>query len=366
MAVRAWLIFATGCCRSAARRTLWLGPRILPAWRAGPMPAEAAEYLDILWAARTAIISIKNPQPGSALARRRSVLAAQGYTDKFLPEGPRAVARALGVSPPNLDILSADVILDLDGTWVVALVPIWLIKQAIAAVTQPADPPRYCALHVYLAQPSRLLAAIREIYAGLLDAAVVEELLRELWRALKAGQIRHEVDIGSVYWPLSLALARDPIDGRPMLTAEQWNLVDPARGVLEHPMGVARPIKACEEDVVAHFGAWWRRRQEQSSASQPEAAQAKSTEPEAEQHWTKAVNRLVRLLRKKQALVRQTEFEDACTGKLHNCTYKAARVLYADHIRAVGLGAPKGAQSVANQAKLARGQTILSGWKPHK
>jgi hypothetical protein len=103
----------------------------------------------------------------------------------------------------------------------------------------------------------------------------------ELWHALEAGQIRHWLDIGGIHWPLSLTLARDPVDGRTMLTAELWDLVDRARGVLEHPMGVARPIKVCEED----FRAWSRRGQSPEANADDAAGAPEPKQQESKLEW---------------------------------------------------------------------------------
>jgi hypothetical protein len=100
-------------------------------------------------------------------------------------------------------------------------------------------------LHEYLAQPALLLGGGPEISGHPPDA----ELLNELRRALKAGGIRNQVDHGGRYLQPRDGLVRGQIVG------DLWNSVNHQSGELE-----GRPIKICEEDVRAHFRAWWRQR----------------------------------------------------------------------------------------------------------
>jgi hypothetical protein len=138
--------------------------------------------------------------------------------------------------------------------------------EAPAVPEQPADPPRYRALHIYLAQPALLLAGAPEIHGG--DDAV----LQELRRALEAGEIRNRIVVGAAYLPPLAGLISGQIVG------ELWrsDSVNYASGVFEHPSGVYRGIEICEEDAQAHFCAW--SPQKQSPAPQPEAALAEPTE----------------------------------------------------------------------------------------
>jgi hypothetical protein len=124
-----------GWLKARAPSGFRLGPPIPPAWRPGPMMAAAGKYLDLQWAAGAAIVRIRRPQPGSALAQLRTRHADLGYTGP-LPEGLAAVASPLGVRPPNVDALLA-----LDGQWVVVELPVSLIEQAIAAATPMAPAP---------------------------------------------------------------------------------------------------------------------------------------------------------------------------------------------------------------------------------
>jgi hypothetical protein len=113
-----------------------------------------------------------------------------------------------------------------------------------------APPQRWIPLHTILARPARLTGA-PELHAHPPGAAVLEEL----WRALEAGQIRHQLVVGGAFLPPLAGLTRDQIDGR-LLVGELWDSVDRVRGVLEHPPGVSRVIEICEDDVRAHFRAW--------------------------------------------------------------------------------------------------------------
>jgi hypothetical protein len=83
-------------------------------------------------------------------------------------------------------------------------------------------------------------------------------VLEELWRALKAGQIRHQLDYGVFHIPMPVpaGLTRDLVYGYPILVGEIWDLVDPVRGVLEHPLGAPRALEFCEEDAHTHFRNW--------------------------------------------------------------------------------------------------------------
>jgi hypothetical protein len=73
---------------------------------------------------------------------------------------------------------------------------------------------------------------------------------------LEAGQIRHQLDVGSAFFPPLTGLVRDQRDGRTLLVGELWDSVDRVSGVLEHPPGVSRVIEICEEDAQAHFRTW--------------------------------------------------------------------------------------------------------------
>jgi hypothetical protein len=240
------------------------------------MPAEGRRYLVIQWNAHTAIIRIKNPDPDSALAQYRTGLAWKGYNDKQLPEGPAGVAKALGVSPPGLDSTNRDIILNLDGQPVIAELPIALIEQAIAVAKtsviseQPAEP-HYRALHVFLAQPALLFARAPENHVRPPDAVV----LAELWRAVEAGEIRHEVDMGGAYVPPLAGLSNNQITGA------LWHsdAVNRMTGCLDHPLGVPRPIKICLEDAQAHIHAWSQKR---SSTTGETAQDPQVDEPPAE------------------------------------------------------------------------------------
>jgi hypothetical protein len=135
-----------------------------------------------------------------------------------------------------------------------------------------APPRRWISLQATLARPARLLAGAGETHDHPPDAAVREEL----WRALVAGKIRHQLIVGGAYLPPLIGLARDQ-DGRLLLVGELWDFVDRARGVLEHPSGVPRLIEICQEDALAHFLAWLQ--QKQSPAPQPEAVTADQPSP---------------------------------------------------------------------------------------
>jgi hypothetical protein len=113
----------------------------------------------------------------------------------------------------------------------------------------PALTRQWIQCRVAIAQPAILFAEVPESF----DCTTV---LKEFWRALRAYEIRHRLDFGTVQMLGLPGLAFDPVDARPVLTGEAWRFVDQARGVLEHPPGVPRAIEFCLEDAQAHFRAW--------------------------------------------------------------------------------------------------------------
>jgi hypothetical protein len=73
---------------------------------------------------------------------------------------------------------------------------------------------------------------------------------------LKAGLIKHRLDTGKALFYPPDGVVRDPADGRLTIAGDLWDLVDFCRGVLDHPVGVARPIEIWESDAMAHFSTW--------------------------------------------------------------------------------------------------------------
>jgi hypothetical protein len=164
-----------------------LGSPIPLAWRSRPMTAEAGKYLDIRWADRAAIIRIKNPEPGSALAQLRAQLAEMGYTDRMWPEGPAAVACALGVSPPpGQDIWDmADDLLKLDGQWAAMELPVSLVEAASTAA--PGEQPAHLDLNkMETAEPGDTATAAPGATSAPRGPQEAEEPLQDLVKRLKA------------------------------------------------------------------------------------------------------------------------------------------------------------------------------------
>jgi hypothetical protein len=152
-----------GWLEASAPAGFRLGSPIPPAWQPGPMTTAAGKYLDLEWNAGTATVRIRHPRPGSELAELRAALGAAGY-DAPLPEGPAAVARALGVRTPNLNVaplLDVDALLALDGRSIVVELPVPLIEQAIVAVAgmAPAPPP------ARVPSPSKVPLAVETLLA---------------------------------------------------------------------------------------------------------------------------------------------------------------------------------------------------------
>jgi hypothetical protein len=150
-----------------------------------------------------------------------------------------------------------------------------------------APPQRWISLQEIVERPSRLLPGDLETREHPLDDAI----LKEIFRAAPAGQIRHELLL-SGYQNTLEGLLRDPIDERLLLAPEHWDLVDRERGVLEHPPGTSRVINLCLEDAQAHFRAWLQKRSsttseaaqdQQVGAGEPGAAASLPT-AELEQH----------------------------------------------------------------------------------
>jgi hypothetical protein len=142
---------------------------------------------------------------------------------------------------------------------------------------RPAEPSDFTApwqgwppAHVYLAQPALLLAAA----PGSHDCSP-DGVREELWRAVEARVIRHQVVVeAQIYVPPLSGLVQGQITD-PQL----WRRVDRVRGVLELPPGTVRVIKICEADALVHFQTWPRQQRE---AADPVAADTANKTPTAD------------------------------------------------------------------------------------
>jgi hypothetical protein len=94
--------------------------------------------------------------------------------------------------------------------------------------------------------------------------------------------------------------------------------------------------------------------------AEPAAVPKQTLEPP---EWSAAMRQLVRKLKSGDAMLNYPAFWTACNERLPQCTDRAAKRLYAVHIKSAKLAVGRGAQSIQNEHRLKRGQIILEKWR---
>jgi hypothetical protein len=193
-------------------------------------------------------------------------------------------------------------------------------------------------------QPARFLAAVLDGRDPPSDSVVREEL----FRALKADEILHYVDVGRALVAPTPGFARSRI-----VSAALWDEVDPC-GNLD--LGGPRTVWIYEESLYSHFRAWLQKLQ----AAPPLARKhKKGTDPRVLPEWISAVEELAEDLRKAKGLGSEPTLKAAFRQRF-KCRHKDADLLWPQFpgdVRTQG-----GHPTQADCDALERGKPVIEAW----